>query len=198
MGVIATKVWRFHGEVGRAVFSCMTLLWLLPCPGNAQETQPGLPAQLAAMEKLHPFVGTWLGEGWFSIQGERFELVQGVTVSLELEGQVITTRDMILRRTEPPSAPRRATFGIWSYDEAARAYRFRSYYGSDFRDYDMRVPEPGLLIATGDTPGGLGRLTMDGRDGVWREKAERSQDGGKTWREIYAITMRRQQQPSAR
>ena len=171
------------------------VLLALPLVSHAQDD--ALEAQLAAMVRLQPFVGTWLGEGWFTLQGQRIELVQGVTVTLELAGQVITTRDIILRRSEEAAPPRSATFGIWSYDVDAGVYRFRSYFGSDYRDYDMRVPEPGLLIATGATPGGLGRLTMDGRDGVWRERAERSQDDGATWTTLYEITMRRRASPGA-
>ena len=179
-------------------FVLITVWLMAPAVSLAQAPDNGLAIQLAAMEKLRPFVGTWLGEGWFTMNGKRLELVQGVTVSLELDGQVITTRDIILRRGEQTGVPRSATFGVWSYDAKQQSYQFRSYYGSDYRDYDMQVPEPGLLIATGETPGGLGRLTMDGRDGVWREMAERSTDQGKTWRKIYEITMGRMQQPAGR
>lgn len=164
-------------------------------PAAAQSAaDEALAKQLSAMARLEPFLGTWLGEGWFTVGGKRVELIQGVTVTAELAGQVITTRDIILRRTEN-STPRSATFGVWSYDAQRDAYEFRSYFGSDHRDYAMEVPEAGLLIATGETPGGLGRLTMDGRDGVWRERAERSTDGGKSWSTIYEITMRRQTTP---
>ena len=41
---------------------------------NADEPRPSLEAQLEAMSKLHPFAGTWLGEGWFTLNGERTEL----------------------------------------------------------------------------------------------------------------------------
>lgn len=175
---------------------CACLLVAVATPGKAQT--PGddtLATQLSAMARLSPFLGTWLGEGWFTMGGERVELIQGVTVTAELAGQVITTRDIILRRADNSTPPRSATFGIWSYDAENRAYEFRSYFGSDHRDYAMEVPEPGLLIATGETPGGLGRLTMDGRDGVWRERAERSTDGGETWTTLYEITMQRQAKP---
>jgi len=37
----------------------------------AEHTRPSLDAQLAAMKKLYPFAGTWLGEGWFTLRGER-------------------------------------------------------------------------------------------------------------------------------
>jgi len=161
----------------------------------AEHTRPSLDAQLAAMKKLYPFAGTWLGEGWFTLRGERTELVQGVTVSVEMAGQVMTTRDIILRRVEPAVPPASATFGVWSYDDLAGEYLFRSYFGAGFRDYDMTVPEPGLLVATGETERGLGRLTMDVRDGVWRERAERSTDAGETWAPNYAITMRRYANP---
>jgi hypothetical protein len=161
----------------------------------SEHAQPNLEAQLAAMKKLYPFAGTWLGEGWFTLRGERTELVQGVTVSVEMKGQVMTTRDIILRRVEPAVPPASATFGVWSYDDLAGEYLFRSYFGAGFRDYDMQVPEPGLLIATGETERGLGRLTMDVRDGVWREKAERSADGGETWALNYEIVMRRYANP---
>lgn len=161
----------------------------------AEHARPSLDAQLTAMEKLYPFAGTWLGEGWFTLRGERTELVQGVTVSVEMKGQVITTRDIILRRVEPPVPPASATFGVWSYDDLAGEYLFRSYFGAGFRDYDMTVPEAGLLIAIGETERGLGRLTMDVRDGVWREKAERSADGGESWALNYEIVMRRYANP---
>lgn len=160
-----------------------------------EHARPSLDAQLAAMEKLYPFAGTWLGEGWFTLRGERTELVQGVTVSVEMKGQVMTTRDIILRRVEPAVPPASATFGVWSYDDIAGEYLFRSYFGAGFRDYAMTVPEPGLLIATGETERGLGRLTMDVRDGVWRESADRSTDGGKTWSPNYEIVMRRYANP---
>lgn len=179
----------------RALFAILLTLLLPPATAMAQEARTSLEAQLAAMAKLHPFAGTWLGEGWFTLNGERVELVQGVTVSVEMAGQVMTTRDIILRRVEPAVPPASSTFGIWSYDDRAEAFLFRSYYGAGYRDYDMDVPEAGLLTAIGETPGGLGRLTMDIRDGVWREKAERSTDGGESWTQIYGITMRRQANP---
>jgi len=180
----------------RSVRLALLALTLLAGPGHtAEHAEPSLAAQIAAMEKLYPFAGTWLGEGWFTLRGERTELVQGVTVSVELRGQVMTTRDIILRRVDPAVPPSSATFGVWSYDDVAGEYLFRSYFGASFQDYDMRVPEAGLLIATGDTGYGLGRLTMDVRDGVWRETAERSSDGGETWDQNYEITMRRQANP---
>lgn len=176
----------------------LLLLFAVVAAGSgraAEHARPSLDAQLAAMEKLYPFAGTWLGEGWFTLRGERTELVQGVTVSVEMKGQVMTTRDIILRRVEPAMPPASATFGVWSYDDLAGKYLFRSYFGAGFRDYDMQVPEPGLLIATGETERGLGRLTMDVRDGVWRERAERSADGGETWAPNYEIIMRRYANP---
>lgn len=172
-------------------WACLLLALALPNAWAQSAGDEALKAQLSAMARLSPFLGTWLGEGWFTAGGKRVELIQGVTVTAELAGQVITTRDIILRRADS-TPPRSATFGIWSYDAENRAYEFRSYFGSDHRDYAMEVPEPGLLIATGETPGGLGRLTMDGRDGIWRERAERSTDGGETWSTLYEITMQRQ------
>lgn len=184
-----------HGRqalIASLVLACASLTGTVQAGGHARQS---LDAQLAAMEKLYPFAGTWLGEGWFTLRGERTELVQGVTVSVEMKGQVMTTRDIILRRVEPAVPPASATFGVWSYDDAAGEYLFRSYFGAGFRDYDMQVPEAGLLIATGETERGLGRLTMDVRDGVWREKAERSADGGETWALNYEIIMRRYANP---
>lgn len=179
-------------------FLLCLLALALPNAWAQSAAEDALAEQLTAMAKLAPFLGTWLGEGWFTVEGKRVELIQGVTVTAELAGQVITTRDIILRRTQEPAAPRSATFGIWSYDSEQDAYEFRSYFGGDYRDYAMEVPERGLLIATGETPGGLGRLTMDGRDGIWRERAERSADSGQTWSTLYEITMRRQTAPDLR
>ena len=189
------SLWRLISWTTRVALT--TLLFAVT--GNAAHAggheRARLDTQLAAMEKLYPFAGTWLGEGWFTLRGERTELVQGVTVSVEMKGQVMTTRDIILRRVEPAVPPASATFGVWSYDDLAGEYLFRSYFGAGFRDYEMSVPEPGLLIATGETERGLGRLTMDVRDGVWRERAERSTDDGETWAPNYEIVMRRYANP---
>ena len=178
-------------------FYVIILSMLLALPAVAQEGRSALQVQLEAMQKLEPFTGHWLGEGWFTMNGERVELVQEVNGEFRLQGQMLTFWDVILQR-RPGAAPRPATFGIVTYDDEAGKYLYRSYMGTGFNDYEADVPEPGVLTAqgtVGDT-GEVGRLRVEIIDGKWEESAYRSRDGGETWTRIYQISMGRMLDPN--
>lgn len=164
-----------------------------PSMSPAPPTRGNLALQLEAMKKLDGFVGEWLGDGWFTMEGQRVGIVQSVTVRRELQGQVLTMRDRVQRRTDPISPPGTASFGIVSFDDAAGRFLMRSYFRGQITDLDADVPKPGVLIGRTTRPNGvLARVTTDvSTDGVWREWSEDSRDGGKTWTRIYEIVMKR-------
>jgi hypothetical protein len=165
----------------------------VPRPAAALPTRGNLPAQLEAMQKLEGFLGEWLGDGWFTLDGKRVGIVQSVTVRRELQGQLLTLRDRVQRRTDPISAPGTASFGIVSYDDAAGRFLMRSYFRGQITDLDAQVPRPGVLIGQTTRPNGvLARVTTDvSVDGVWREWSEDSSDAGRTWTKSYEILMKR-------
>jgi hypothetical protein len=150
-------------------------------------------AQLEAMKKLDGFLGEWLGDGWFQMGAERVGIVQSVTVRRELQGQLLTMRDRVQRRTDPISPPGTASFGLVSYDDRAGRFLMRSYFRGQITDLDAEVPRAGILIGRTTRPDGrLARVTTDvSTSGVWREWSEDSSDGGKTWVKSYEIVMKR-------
>jgi hypothetical protein len=160
---------------------------------QAPSTRGNLAAQIEAMKKLDGMVGEWLGDGWFTVEGQRVGIVQSVVVRRELQGQVLTTRDRVQRRTDPVSPPATASFGILSFDDASGRFLMRSYFRGQVTDLDTEVPRPGVLVGRTTRPNGvLARVTTDvSTDGVWHEWSEDSRDGGKTWTRNYDIVMKR-------
>ena len=164
-----------------------------PAPSAEPAPRASLETQLEAMKKMDGFLGEWLGDGWFTLGKERVGIVQSVTVRRELQGQVITMRDRVQRRTDPISPPGTASFGLVSYDDRAGRFLMRSYFRAQVSDLDAELPRPGVLIGRTTRPdGSLARVTTDvTTDGVWREWSESSTDGGKTWTKAYEIVMKR-------
>jgi hypothetical protein len=186
---------RGRGATVLTAFVLSATLGLAASVVFAQEppTRGNLGTQLDAMKKLDGFLGEWLGEGWFTMGAQRVGITQSVVVRRELQGQLLTMRDRVQRRTEPLAPPGTASFGIVSYDDKAQRFLMRSYFRSQITDLDAQVPKPGVLIGMTTRPDGrLARVTTDvTTDGVWREHAEDSSDGGKSWVKTYEIVMKR-------
>jgi len=139
------------------------------------------------------FLGEWLGDGWFTVGKDRVGIVQSVTVRRELQGQVITMRDRVQRRTDPISPPGTSSFGLVPYDDRTGRFLMRSYFRGQVTDLDAELPTAGVLIGRTTRPdGSLARVTTDVTTaGIWRESSEGSTDGGKTCTKSYEIVMKR-------
>jgi drug/metabolite transporter (DMT)-like permease len=163
-----------------------------PSPFAAR--QASLAVQLQEMKKLDPFLGEWLGEGKIETPGggATQTIVQMVRVEAQMAGQLITMVDRVQRRVEPMVSPTASGFAAISYDDKAKRFLFRSYFMDGFTDLETEVPEAGLLRGLTREGAAWRRLTVDTRErGVWKEHAEASRDGGRTWTTAYDITMKR-------
>jgi hypothetical protein len=108
----------------------------------AAQQEPNVAAQKEAMKKLAFLVGTWKGEATVYRQGGPIQVNQTEEVEYRLGGLVL-----LVQGTGRSPATGEVVFGALatiSYDDVAKAYRFRSHNDGRFLDTEMKVPENGF------------------------------------------------------
>lgn len=116
------------------------LLLLLGLSATAQEV-PDVAAQKEAMKKLSFLAGTWSGEGTVYQQKGPVKLQQTESVQFKLDGLLLVVEGT--GRNAAGDVVFRALATV-SYDDAARAYRFRSYNEGRYLDTDLKVVDQGF------------------------------------------------------
>jgi hypothetical protein len=104
---------------------------------------PNLPAQREAMKKLAFLVGKWSG-GATTSRGpnETVKVKQTEDVQFKLGGLLLLIEGT--GRNPDNAEVMFNALATISYDEAAKAYRFRAYNDGRYLDTDLKVPENGF------------------------------------------------------
>jgi hypothetical protein len=160
------------------VSGCLSLFAQQP-PG------PDVAAQREAMKKLDFMVGKWEGSGWDQRGRVRHEFTSAETVDWRVDGTVL----LVEGRHKTADGGFQA-LGVMSYDDAAKAYRFKTYT-SEGRTVEADVSLTGERIVEWTFPAGPGRvryvLDMTGKD-TWTETGEFSRDG-KAWSKFFEMKL---------
>ena len=157
---------------------------------------PGVPAaQRDAMKKLDFLVGQWKGEGWMEFApGQRRTFKGTETVQGKLDGLLLAVEGRHLGRPDDKGKEVvvHTAFGLVSYDEKAKRYRFQAFTGrGDHEDTEAKVSEGRLVWGTKVPQFGDVRYTIKlDEKGRWFEVGEVSQDG-KAWRKFFEMTLER-------
>ncbi len=123
----------------RRTVVCSILFASLCCGQQA----PNLPAQREAMKKLAFLVGKWSG-GATTSRGpnETVKVKQTEEVQFKLGGLLLLIEGT--GRNPDTAEVMFNALATISYDEAAKAYRFRAYNDGRYLDTDLKVPENGF------------------------------------------------------
>ena len=158
-------------------------------------SSPGqVAAQREAMKKLDFLVGQWKGDGWMEFGPGQRRTFQGTeTVQTKVDGLVVTIEGIHRGRvggTGPEGVIHNA-FGLLSYDDKAKRYRFESFTTRGNReDAEAKVSEGQLEWGMTIPRFGDVRYAIKLDDkGQWVETGEVSQ-GGNT-RKFFEMTQRR-------
>lgn len=158
---------------------------------TAQTPQRDLAAQRAAMAKLDPLKGRWLGQGERTTPtGGTYRFTQTMDNAPHAGGLLVTLQGRSLRQGDADTnKPGSGSFAVIGYDDRAGAYEFRSF------GFGEVVPAKAELLTatqfrwTASAGPAMLRFTIDlAQPGVWKELGERSIDGGKTWQSVNKLT----------
>jgi hypothetical protein len=169
-----------------------SILFLLAAAVSSPGQQPAPAAQRDAMKKLDFLVGEWKGEGWMEFAPGQRRTFQGTeVVRPKLDGLLLVIEGLHRGRVgEKEEAVVHTAFGVVSYDDRAKRYRFQAFTGrGNYEDAEPKVSD-GQLAWGMKVPGfGEVRYTMKLDDkGRWFEVGEVSQDG-KEWRKFFEMTL---------
>jgi hypothetical protein len=155
-------------------------------PAAAAPQQPSAAAQRAAMQKLAPLAGDYVGSGWMQYGAqsrhtfeshEHLELSVGGTV-LEVHGRhKATDRDGGFE-----------ALGLVFYDEASKSYRFRSWTSEGRTgEFSWTFLSDDKVVWGNDRM----RYTITLGDGTWNEVGEMTRDG-RSWMKFFEMNLRKQ------
>lgn len=163
----------------------------LALPAAAQTPQRDLAAQRAAMAKLEPLTGRWLGQGERTTpSGESYRFTQTMDNAPHAGGLLVTLQGRSLRQGDADAhKPGAGSFAVIGYDDRAGAYEFRSFGFGEVVPAKAELVTPSTFRWTASAGPALLRFTIDlSQPGVWKELGERSADGGTTWQFVNRLT----------
>lgn len=153
--------------------------------------------QLAAMKKLEGWAGKWAGSGWVLTFPARTRQAFTITetVQSKLGGRVLLVEGNGKER-DPETGVEvdsHNTVGVFSFDEKAQTYRFRTHEAAGRAvDGTAVLTDNGLEWGFQDEASGATiRFTIRLEGNRWHEVGEASRDG-QTWHKFLEMTLERQ------
>ena len=184
---------------GRAMRAVVLAAALLAATGAAAQTGPApamqtapvrdLAAQAAAMDSLRPLRGRWLGRGSRTPPaGGRIDYAQTMLVEPKAGGVLLAIEGLSLREGDHAAPPGTGSFAVVGFDERSGRYLFRSFGFGEMVEADARLLRPGVFEWVTRGPVMLRSVVDASEPGVWKERGERSSDGGRSWVPTHALT----------
>jgi hypothetical protein len=108
---------------------CVAILFLTMAAGSSLGQPPAPAAQREAMKKLDFLVGEWKGEGWMEFAPGQKRTFKGTEiVQSKLDGLLLSVEGLHRGRLgEKEDVVVHNAFGLLSYDDKARRYRFQAF-----------------------------------------------------------------------
>src|SRR5262245_186029 len=174
------------------------LLLLTSATGLGQDAKA--PAvQQEAMKKLSFLTGEWKGESWTEfVPGQRHASMGTETVQSKLGGLLLVIEGVHRRKGGEKGAGDvvHGAFGVISYDEKAKRYRFQAYTNrGNYTETEAKVADGKLAWGFSIPQFGDVRYTVIVNEkGQWFEIGEVSRNG-KEWRQFFEMTLERVKTP---
>ena len=174
----------------------VAVLVLTGVVGSSPGQPPTAPAaQRDAMKKLDFLLGQWEGEGWMEFApGQRRTFKGTEVVQSKLDGLLLAVEGRHLGQLggEGKEVVVHTAFGLVSYDDKAKRYRFQAFTGrGNSEDTEAKVTEGQWVWGMKVPQFGDVRYTIKlDEKGRWFEVGEVSQDG-KAWRKFFEMTLER-------
>ena len=155
---------------------------------DKEAQQKAIEAQRAEMKKLDLWVGQWQGSGWIQ-QGKEKETFNGTeTVQRKLDGLALLVEGKFKNKE---GIVTHETLAVLSSDLKTKTYRFNTYLASGNKgEYEFKSTADGWQWGI-KFPGGSIRFITKLTDDTWFETGESSQDGGKTWRKYFEMSLKK-------
>ncbi len=164
---------------------------------DASPVQDAATVQREAMKKLDPLVGVWKGSGWILMgrNEPRQDFTIAETVQSKLGGRVLLVEGAGRGKDAKTGAEVdiHNTLAVFSYDETAKVYRFRTHEAMGRALDVLAKPIDGGLEwgFRDETRGATIRFTIRLDGNRWHEVGEATIDG-KTWHKFMDMTLERQ------
>ena len=147
------------------------------------------------MQKLDWLVGKWEGESWMMSRDGQRQVSRGTEhVRRKVGGLALLVEGHFTSKTGSGEAEATVheAMGVFSYDAAAGAIRFRTYLANGMGgEHEAKVADDGTIVWGYRVGNGEMRYTTrKGPQGEWIEVGEFSSDG-KTWRQVLGMTLKR-------
>jgi hypothetical protein len=144
---------------------------MVPCMAQLPRT-PDAEAQRAAMKKLSFLIGKWSGEARVFRGPEPLELIQTEEAQYKLDGLLLIIEASGHKKSDGNLALQ--AYGIISYDDETKTYRFRAYNDGRWLESEVKLLEDGKGLSWGFSLGAIktnSRLLINDR-GEWTELHE--------------------------
>lgn len=161
------------------------LVLVVPAAGAAE---PAVDPAIDAMRALPKLEGRWAGEGWMRMgPGEPMRFVGEETVESRLDGRLLVVEG--LHRTPDRSKVVHHAFGVFSWDERAKHYRFNTYVANrGGGEHAARLVENALVWdLAGEGP--KRRFTITVTNDEWKEVGHVQR--GEEWLQFFEMTLKR-------
>jgi hypothetical protein len=159
----------------------------LVVPGSGSLAVHADPA-IDAMKALPRIEGRWAGEGWMRMgPGEPMRFVGEETVEARLDGRLLVVEG--LHRTPDRSKVVHHAFGVFSWDENAKNYRFTTYVANRGGGEHVARMEGNALVWDLAGEGPKRRFTITVENDQWKEVGH-VQLGDK-WVQFFEMTLSR-------
>lgn len=152
---------------------------------------PDLEAQRAAMARLAPLLGRWVGEANVSAP-HPMTVRQTEQIESAMGGLLLVIRGAGYATADHADAPAFEAMAVASYDDRQGLYEFRSYTRGYATTAIGAFQEDGTFRWSINAGGPVRvRYTIAFTESTWREIGEMSTDAGATWRQTIEMNLRR-------
>lgn len=169
------------------------LVVCLAVPASAQPQAPDRAAQAEAMDAVGFLAGNWEGDGWIRMGPQRSEFAGSERVRPAAGGLALVVEGIY--RAEQPDGTQKVVhdaLGMLTWDSAAQSYRFATKLETGFGgDYSARLLDEHSLEWSIPVPGREMRYVIRVEGDEWTETGRMTTDGGETWSDFFAMTLRR-------
>ena len=161
---------------------------LLSTSAARAQSEPSVETQRAEMKKIENLIGQWKGSGWIQ-RGKEKETFNGTeTVQRKLDGLALLVEGKFKNKE---GIVTHETLAVLSSDLKTKTYRFNTYLASGNKgEYEFKSTADGWQWGI-QFPGGSIRFITKLTDDTWFETGESSQDGGKTWRKYFEMSLKK-------
>ena len=166
----------------------LLVILALVMPAAARATEIPDPT-IAAMKVLPPLEGRWEGAGWIRMgPGDPVRFIGEERVESRLDGRLLVVEG--LHRTPDRSKVVHHAFGVFSWDESAKRYRFDTYVANrGGGDHHARMEGSALVWEFGAGNGPKRRFTITVENDQWKEVGHVQR--GDDWVQFFEMTLNR-------